>query len=552
MLKRAFTPVAQATPIDGGHLLAPRRKLLVAIAIGVVLAGPPVVALNHWLDRLVEHQAREQLEQSALRTMAAAEAGLARAEAILDELAGRGIESCRAAHIEALRQATFDTTPVKELSVVAADGRTLCSDVGGPGEMRNVIGSEPIANGSRKLLEVVLLGDRPGRWVRIRRPGAGAAPGLAALIPADLFLPAASTPDDPRMISARMETINGTLVAEADPQHAAAPDHERLSARRSSSRYGLNLTMSASRAALKTRQEDFRNLAAAASGFIAILVLALLILLPRRDRDNPIAEIERALKAGQFVPYYQPIVDIRSGRLRGAEVLVRWRKPDGSIVSPAAFIPLAESSGLIIELTRALMRRACREMAATLGQRPHLRLGFNLTAQHFADESIVDDVSKIFKKSPLRLSQLVLEVTERQPLENLTETRRVVAALQGLGVRIAIDDVGTGHSGLSYMLKLGVDIIKIDKMFVDSIGTERHSHTIIETLIDLAQNMRMEVVAEGVESFEQVVQLRDLGIRAAQGYVFAPPLPGSLFKQLVDAIDPLKQADEAASEGAAA
>ena len=125
-------------------------------------------------------------------------------------------------------------------------------------------------------------------------------------------------------------------------------------------------------------------------------------------------------------------------------------------------------------------------------------------------------------------------------MKTSTETRRVIAALQGLGVRVAIDDVGTGHSGLSYMLKLGVDIIKIDKMFIDAIGTDRNSNTIIETLIDLAQNMRMEIIAEGVESFEQVVHLRELGVRAAQGYVFAPPLPGSAFLQLVEAIDPLK------------
>jgi sensor c-di-GMP phosphodiesterase-like protein len=147
-------------------------------------------------------------------------------------------------------------------------------------------------------------------------------------------------------------------------------------------------------------------------------------------------------------------------------------------------------------------------------------------------------VRTIFQKSKIRLSQVVLEVTERQPLENLTETRRVVAALQGLGVRVAIDDVGTGHGGLSYMLKLGVDIIKIDKMFIDALGTDLNSNTIIETLIDLAQNMRMEIIAEGVESFEQVVHLRDLGVRSAQGFVFAPPLPASAFLQLVDAIDP--------------
>jgi sensor c-di-GMP phosphodiesterase-like protein len=150
----------------------------------------------------------------------------------------------------------------------------------------------------------------------------------------------------------------------------------------------------------------------------------------------------------------------------------------------------------------------------------------------------------IFENSSIRLNQISLELTERQPLENLTETRRIIAALQGLGVSIAIDDVGTGHSGLSYMLKLGVDIIKIDKMFIDAIGTDRKSATIIETLIELARNLRMDIIAEGVESFEQVAFLRDLGVRAAQGYAFAPPLPAKSFLQLIEAIDPVLQASE--------
>ncbi len=156
----------------------------------------------------------------------------------------------------------------------------------------------------------------------------------------------------------------------------------------------------------------------------------------------------------------------------------------------------------------------------------------------------------IFDGSPLRLSQIVVEVTERQPLENLTETRRVVAALQGLGVRIAIDDVGSGHSGLSYMLKLGVDILKIDKMFIDAIGSDHNSSKIIETLVDLARNLRMDVIAEGVETFEQVVYLRDVGILAAQGYVFAPPLPGSSFLQLSRRSIQRRAAERASGAGA--
>jgi sensor c-di-GMP phosphodiesterase-like protein len=286
-------------------------------------------------------------------------------------------------------------------------------------------------------------------------------------------------------------------------------------------------------------QSDIKWIGIIASGAIVVIVALCALLMPRRSSANPVAEIERALAAGEFVPYYQPIVDIRSGQLRGAEVLVRWKKPDGTLVLPGAFIPLAESSGLIREMTRDLMRRVCVEAGDAIGCRPALKISFNFAGKLFGDDSIVKDVRKIFSASPIKLSQVVLEVTERDPIENFTETRQIIAALQGLGVRIAIDDVGTGHSGLSYMLKLGVDIIKIDKMFVDAIGTDRNSTTIVETLIDLAHNMRMDVVAEGVENFEQVMHLRELGVRSAQGYVFAPPLPGSAFLQLIEAIDPV-------------
>ena len=167
------------------------------------------------------------------------------------------------------------------------------------------------------------------------------------------------------------------------------------------------------------------------------------------------------------------------------------------------------------------MQRVCDEAGPSIGRRSDLRIAFNFAGKLFSEPTIVKDVRNIFANSPIKFSQVVLEVTERDPIVNFTETRQTIAALQDLGVRIAIDDVGTGHSGLSYMLKLGVDIIKIDKIFVDAIGTDRNSTTIVETLVDLARNMRMDVVAEGVENFEQVMHLRALGVRLAQGYVFA-------------------------------
>ena len=532
--------------------MSPRRKLLVAIGIGVALAAPPVAALNIWLGGLVARQGRDDIQLAAQRHMVLAEARVARAIATLDDLTARGIDSCRAANIEAMRQATFAATPVKELSIVGPDGRTLCTDVGSQPEPRRVVSSEPVAEGSSVLLEVVRLGAQPEQWVRLRKQGTPGTSSVAALIPAMLFVPQVSSGGGPMTFHARMLSAHGAGLGESGSLPKEADRGDLIVVELASGRYAMKASVTASPFREKGAQADLRAIGTIASGLLAILILSLALLLPRRARNNPIAEIEQALQAGEFVPYFQPIVDIRSGRLRGAEVLVRWRKPDGTIVPPASFIPLAESTGLIIELTRALMRKVCQEAGPALGARPHLKVGFNLTARHFADEQIVDDVRAIFRRAPMKMSQLVLEVTERQPIENLTETRRVIAALQGLGVKVAIDDVGTGHSGLSYMLKLGVDVIKIDKMFIDSLGTDRNSNTIIETLIDLAQNMRMDVIAEGVESFEQVVHLRELGIRAAQGYVFAPPLPASAFLQLVETIDPIKPAEQPAAPAAAA
>ena len=532
--------------------MSPSRKKLVAIVAGVLLAGPPVLAFNLWLDGFVQGQSQEEAKLAARRTIALAEARISQVVSMLEALHARGVDSCRPVNLEIMRQGTFAVTPIKEISIVAGDGRTLCADFGSPFEQRRLISSEPLVPNSDLLLEVVRVGERSEQMVRIRKAN-GVGTGVAALMPMEQLIVFLSSQGTLLKSHARMSTRAGVVIGEsgAPPQDSEG----RATASQSSQRYGLHVTLSLPRANPSSNRADMRTIGAVASGALAVLLFGFLIafrmLLPKRQPDNPIAELERALQAGEFVPYFQPVVDIRSGRLRGAEVLMRWRKPDGSVVPPVSFIPLAESSGLIVEMTRVLMRRVCNEAGSAFGRRPHLKVGFNLTARHFADEEIVRDVRDIFSDSAIRLSQVVLEVTERQPLDNLTETRRVIAALQGLGVRIAIDDVGTGHSGLSYMLKLGVDIIKIDKMFIDSMGSDRHSNTIIETLIDLAQNMRMDVIAEGVEQFEQVVHLRELGIRAAQGFVFSPPLPASSFLQLLEALDPLK-APEEQSEAAAA
>jgi sensor c-di-GMP phosphodiesterase-like protein len=519
----------------------PKRKEWLAVLIGVALAGVPMGAFNLWIGWFIEQRGREEVEQVAKRSLAVADRRAGVIIRALTDLGRRGIGNCSPADIEALRTANFWTTPIKEVSVVDAAGQTLCTDLGVALGPRLVVTSQPLTADADIVIEVIQFGEHRHAMIRIRQAASGHARTLAALAPAELFLPLAAMPADAGVALA-ITTADGHLLSEGGvPQQSAVSDKDRFAATISSNRYNLLATASLPREQVLAAYSNLQAVGTVIGGVIALAIIGIAFILPARRGVNPVAEVERALNAGELVPYFQPVVDITSGKLRGAEVLVRWRKPDGSLVLPGTFIPLLESSGLILEVTRTLMRRVCDEVGAAYGRRPKLKVSFNLAAAHFSDETIVRDVRKIFENSPISLSQVVLEVTERQPLENLTETRRIIAALQGLGVEIAIDDVGSGHSGLSYMLKLGVDIIKIDKMFIDAIGTDRNSATIIETLIELARNLRMDIVAEGVESFEQVVFLRDLGVRAAQGYVFAPALPASSYLQLVEAIDPLPQ-----------
>ncbi|HVZ50841.1 MAG TPA: EAL domain-containing protein [Pseudolabrys sp.] len=531
------------------------RWNLIAIAVGALLAGVPSIAFDFWLGGMVDRQGRVEVESAAHRAIALVDFRLGQAAAALDRLAAEdpkasSLGACGPDAVAAMRRADFLAPPIKEITFVSPDGVTLCSDRSIPADDRKIVSSETLPLAGGLTLDLIQFADA-GSMVRLRRM-AGAGPNqMAALVPTSLLLPQATIQDSPFSAYARVSTGSGFFVGDVGRPPAVGED--QLSATASSDRFGLQATIRVPRAMLPAERIGFRWIGLVVTAAILLIVGIFAWLMPRRRLPHdPIAEMERALKDGEFVPYYQPVVDIRSGQLRGAEVLVRWRKSDGTLVLPGTFIPLAESSGLIRAMTRDLMRRVCVEAGPAIGRRPALKISFNFAGQLFSDENIVNEVRNIFARSPIKLSQVVLELTERDPVENFTETRRTIAALQGLGVCIAIDDVGTGHSGLSCMLKLGADIIKIDKMFVDAIGTDRNSTTIVETLVDLAHNLRMDVVAEGVENFEQVTHLRELGVRSAQGYVFAPPLPGSSFLKLIEAIDPLAvAADEAAERPAA-
>jgi sensor c-di-GMP phosphodiesterase-like protein len=517
------------------ELVALERYKWMAAVLGVMLTGVPVLWLTSWLEKQGEAEAYIM----ANRAIRIVDLRIGQAATILNDLASRGVNTCEPGHLEVLRQKVLISGPIKEFALVAANGQTLCTDSGLPTERRSVLASAAAARDGL-MLDVIEFAGWHERMLRVRRLPSNGRPALSALLPAGLLLPRAWHGGHPRG-HARLKLADGTLIGAVGAQPVSDPERY-ASSRQRSERYGPIVEITMAREGVIANYDDLRRIGMVVSGLLAILILGIALVIPWRQRNSPISEIERALRAGEFVPFYQPIVDVNSGKLLGAEVLARWRRPDGTFMAPATFIPLMESSGRVIEMTRVLMRAVCREAGEALGRRPNMYVAFNITPRHLAESVLLNDVGSVFDGSPIRMSQVVLEVTERDEITNLTGTRRMVAALQSLGCRVAIDDVGTGHSGLSYILKLGVDIIKIDRLFVEAIKTERQSQAIVATLVDLARNLRMQIVAEGVENFEQVLYLREQGISAVQGFVFAPPLPGSAFLQLVETIDPLPTA----------
>ncbi|MFN3358628.1 MAG: EAL domain-containing protein [Pseudomonas sp.] len=246
----------------------------------------------------------------------------------------------------------------------------------------------------------------------------------------------------------------------------------------------------------------------------------------QKRSSAPTHELQRALEANEFIAYFQPVVRGDTRQWAGCEVLMRWQHPKEGLVSPDLFIPLAEHCGLIVPMTRALLRQTAARLAPYAGCfDPGFHIGVNITAQHCHDLALVDDCREFLAAFAPGQVTLVLELTERELIEPTDITRQLFVALHQLGVMIAIDDFGTGHSSLGYLRNFNVDYLKIDQSFVAMIGADALSSHILDSIIELSGKLDLGVVAEGVETVEQCDYLAAQGVDFLQGYLFGKPLP---------------------------
>ena len=248
------------------------------------------------------------------------------------------------------------------------------------------------------------------------------------------------------------------------------------------------------------------------------------------------AELRRAIERSEFVIHYQPIVKLETGEVIGAEALVRWQHPTRGLVPPLEFIPLAEETGLIVPLGGWILRQACHQLAEwqrlRRGGEPFV-MNVNLSSRQLVRDAIADEVAAAVDESGIRASWLVLEVTETVLMADPVVAAAALGRIRDLGVRVALDDFGSGYSSLSHLRRFPIDIVKIDKSFVDDVASGGVESAIARSIIDLGRAMRIDTVAEGIELDEQAEMLRSLGCEFGQGFYFAKPLEPAAWEELL-------------------
>jgi diguanylate cyclase (GGDEF)-like protein len=255
------------------------------------------------------------------------------------------------------------------------------------------------------------------------------------------------------------------------------------------------------------------------------------------DRLSVENDLRRAIRQGQLRLFYQPIVHIDTGQIAGFEALVRWQHPVRGLLSPADFIPPAEDTGLIVPLGRCVLGEACLQAAAWQRRRsPHrpLRMSVNVSAKQLQYPGWAAEVASTLAESGLEPGHLVLEITESVLMEDAEASAGPLEELRRLGVRVAIDDFGTGYSSLGYLRRLPVDILKIDKSFIDGVAKGPHESALARAVVKLARTLGLDAVAEGVTDRRQLAELRRLRCPYGQGYFFSRPQPPEVVAELLE------------------
>ncbi|KGU52143.1 membrane protein [Xanthomonas phaseoli pv. phaseoli] len=506
-----------------------RQRIISVTVLLVLLSATLPIGLSYYLAwRLALAREEGRLSQLAALSIRRTETAFDEAHGILLSMAASRLPPCSPAHLAQMRALVLTSHYIVELGRFQ-QGRLSCTSWG---QLRNTIPQRtadfvvkrgisvttrllPLANPQRPLMALQL-----GEYNVLINPDT-----LADInIPPGLQL-AIGTPDG-QILSSTGTAAEHLLI---DPTAKREPGDLMLS------QVLFGRDRRGDWSAVVTEPVAYlRGPLAAARwqlvpvGIAMALLLVGAVLWVSRRRLSPLARLGIAVQCGEFIVHYQPIIALDSGACVGAEALVRWQQPDGVLVPPDAFIPLAEQSGLILPITDLVVAEVLRELGPTLAADPALHVAINVSADDIKSGRVQGVLAQALRGTGVDSGQLWVEATERS-LMDIDAARATITHLRGAGHTVSIDDFGTGYSSLQYLQGLPLDALKIDKSFVDTIGTHSATSAVTAHIIEMAKTLRLRTIAEGVERQEQLDYLRAHGVDLAQGWLFSRALPATGF-----------------------
>ncbi|MEM6384385.1 MAG: EAL domain-containing protein [Pseudomonadota bacterium] len=501
-----------------------RYSLRFVVAFAIALAAWLIGGQT--LQRAVsEHSNARQLEGLSQQLVRRAEKAIDFVVIANSEFLLAGFDGCTAPAIESLRRLVIETGTVADAHLISPG--MSCSSFG---ELSGTLpdASERLSweQARNPRYRIGALMDDRSRAIGVSW-GLGSDLELVTAISADAIL-FDILPNEIRTYGRVELTVGSTVVASFAGDDAAAPDADETTGFEAlGERYPVRAEISLGSEALSGWRTDVPAAVLwgwAVLGF-AVAGLAGLASVGRSNKE--LDELKTALRNGEIRPYFQPIVDVRTGRLLGCEALARWIKRDGTFVPPTRFIPLIEQHRLNTKLLEMIVSTAAGELGEMYDRYPTMYVSINVTPDELCEAGFSTFLQGLASGYGLQPRQICIEVTERQEIRYADQAAANVQSLRRHGFRIAIDDAGTGHNGLAAMQMLEASILKIDKFFVDHINDDDRSTAILDLFVSAAKRFGMITVAEGVETEEQASALINAGVDAAQGYLFARPMPAA-------------------------
>ncbi|MGK6316832.1 EAL domain-containing protein [Neorhizobium sp. DT-125] len=502
------------------------RVIAAAIFLGLLGAIVPIAAMVYISWMIAVEKQQDNLERVAEQTIMRASRTFEDAKLALDSLAYPRLPPCSPQHIARMRVIAFNTPSVAEVGYIE-NGRLKCTSWG---VEEGEVSKAPVDYVTPDGLEVtthVQPAASMGNPVMALHYGS-----YSVLMDPARFVDILVEDD----ISLALANQDGLLISKLnspDPELVDALIGEPRKGMTSASLYAvardkglIAIAMEPrSNLAAKLRQEQLLLLPVGA--FIAAFIVGIVAWLSRK-RLSPLGELSIAVRKREFIVHYQPIVELKTGSCIGAEALLRWQRPDGSLVRPDLFIPLAEESGLILPITDQVIEAIILELGALLRMDRSMHVAVNLSAADVTSGRALDVLEDRLAGTEIEPRQIWLEATERGFID-IDAARSTLARARERGHAVAIDDFGTGYSSLQYLQGLPMDALKIDKSFIDTIGRNSATSSVTSHIIEMAKTLDLQIVAEGVETEEQADYLTARDVHFGQGWLFSKPLPAPDF-----------------------